>query len=233
LLLNPDSSDAQHPEYVTAAFRQFNDCIHEALKSEQGVAQIEKYLHLLATCDSSFQWRHANDASGRPTGYVWKTGVMRKDVQLYGLTLFVDRLGRPLNNKGWPLLTIALLSGEKRVCIASEAIIISERVDAYAWMILATVEMTPAFELTDIKVIYADGIHSGETLLGNRMNCRIVLDHQHLLSGDIGAWPQFFGLPVWATLLREDCTCLVKTHDEALYKEKLQSIREKVKHNPG
>jgi hypothetical protein len=91
-------------------------------------------------------------------------------------------------------MTIALLSGEKRVCITSEAIIISERVDAYAWMILATVEMTPGFELSDIKVIYAYGIHAGETLLqllGILMNCRIVLDHQHLPSGDIGSWPKF------------------------------------------
>jgi hypothetical protein len=26
----------------------------------------------------------------------------------------IDRLGHPLNNKGWPLLTIAMLSGEKK-----------------------------------------------------------------------------------------------------------------------
>jgi hypothetical protein len=98
------------------------------------------------------------------------------------------------------------------VCITNEAIIISERVDAYAWMILAKMEMTPGFEFTDIKAIYADGIHVGEALLqllGIRNICRIVLGHQHLLSRDIRAWPKFFGLPIWATLLRDDCPDLV------------------------
>jgi hypothetical protein len=91
---------------------------------------------------------------------MWQTGVMRKDLEVCGSTLFVDRLGRP-HNKGWPLFTIAMLSGEKRVCVTCDAIMISERVDAYAWLIQACVDLTPGFKLSDIKVIYADGIHAG------------------------------------------------------------------------
>jgi hypothetical protein len=99
---------------------------------------------------------------------------------------------------------------------------ISERVDAYAWLIQACFDFTPGFELSNIKVIYADGIHAGETLLhllGIKTSCRIILENQHLLSGDIGAWPKFFGLQAWSTLIRSDCTDLVKTFDESLYNE--------------
>jgi hypothetical protein len=57
-----------------------------------------------------------------------------------------------------------------------DAIMISERVDAYTWLIQACVDLTPGFELSNIKVIYADGIHAGETLLhllGIKTSCRI------------------------------------------------------------
>ena len=40
-----------------------------------------------------------------------------------------------------------MLSGEKKVCVANEAIVFSETVDAYEWMVRATVEMTPAVRL--------------------------------------------------------------------------------------
>jgi hypothetical protein len=76
-------------------------------------------------------------------------------------TLFVDRLGRPLNRKGWPLMTTAMLSGERKVCLASEAIVLSENINAYAWVMKETVSMTPGVQLAEIKVIYGDGIFGG------------------------------------------------------------------------
>jgi hypothetical protein len=59
-------------------------------------------------------------------------------------------------------------------------------------MINATVEMTPALSLSNIKGIYGDGIFGGGRLLsqlGISDTCHIILDHHHLLSDDIGAWP--------------------------------------------
>jgi hypothetical protein len=63
-------------------------------------------------------------------------------------------------------------------------------------MIKATVEMTPALSLSNIKVLYGDGIFGGGRLLSQLEisdTCHIVLDHHHLLSDDIGAWPKKFG----------------------------------------
>jgi hypothetical protein len=159
------------------------------------------------------------------TGYVWQTGVMRRDFELYGSTLFVDRLGRPLNNKGWPLMTLAMLSEEKKVCLASEAIVFSERVSAYACVIAETVDMTPGVDLADVKVIYGDGILGGGGLLRDleiSATCNIILDHQHLLSEDIGpkkigkTWPQ----------IKDDCTDLVKSYDENIYNSCLNRVSE-------
>jgi hypothetical protein len=71
------------------------------------------FLDSLAQADPSFKYRRIMNSIGDVTGYVWQTGVMRRDFELFGSTLFVDRLGRPLNKVGWPLMTMALLSGEK------------------------------------------------------------------------------------------------------------------------
>jgi hypothetical protein len=127
----------------------------------------------------------------------------------------------------WPLMTIAMLSGEKKVCIPSEAIVFSECVDAYAWMIRETVHMTPCVRMSDIKVIFGDGILGGESLvhiLGTQSSCRIVLDHHHLLSEDIGAWPKKFGGATWVQI-KEDCTELVKKYEKESYLVCLDRIR--------
>jgi hypothetical protein len=58
-----------------------------------------------------------------------------------------------------------------------------------------------------------------------------VLDHHHLLSGDIGAWPKKFGLIPWKTQLKADCTRLVKTYDEETYNFYLDRIRATVQPN--
>jgi hypothetical protein len=87
------------------------------------ILQVNKYLLLddLTKADPSFDYRRLTDRNGDVTGYVWQSGVMRRDFELYGSTLFVDRLGRPLNNKGWPLMTLAMLDGQKTVCLASKS----------------------------------------------------------------------------------------------------------------
>ena len=71
---------------------------------------------------------------------------MRRDFELFGEVLFIDRLGRSLNTKGWPSMTTAMLDGDKRVCLASEAITIAEQVDAYAWKIRMTYKILRAMQ---------------------------------------------------------------------------------------
>jgi hypothetical protein len=164
-LLDPDDLDAGSPEYFTEAFRLSNPLLQNALLDPTDIGQVENYLESLATADPTFKYRRDTNAMGDVTGYIWQTGVMRRDFELYGSALFLDRLGRPLNSQSWPLMTVAMLSGEKKVCIPCEAIAVAERVQCYAWMIRATVEMTPGFQLTDIRVIFGDGILGGGTLL--------------------------------------------------------------------
>jgi len=57
------------------------------------------------------------------------------------------------------------------------------------------------------------------------------LDHHHLLSEDIGAWPKQFGLQLFATL-KEDLTLMVKSTNSSVYNQALSRLRTKLQHNP-
>jgi hypothetical protein len=49
---------------------------------------------------------------------------------LYGYALWeltLNRIGHPINIKGWSLIAIAMLGEEEKTCISSEAFNISER----------------------------------------------------------------------------------------------------------
>ena len=233
LLSSEEADFSSSPDYLTEAFVQFQDLLKEALSDENDVKQITTYLESLAGCDPSFTFRIGRSADGSVTGFVWQTGVMRRDFELYGDVLFLDAQGRSLNDKGWPINTIAMLDGQRKVCLPCEGITITESIDSYAWLIRSTASMAPGRKLSEIKVMFGDGIFSGESLLpslGISRSCRFILDHHHLLSEDIGAWPKEFGLQLFA-LLKADLTTMVKSETQEAYEQSLARVRQKVSSN--
>ena len=233
LLSAQDADKVNSPAFLTESFIQFQDLLGEALSDENDVQQITKYLTSLADCDPTFSFRIGRSADGSVTGFAWQTGVMRRDFELFGDVLFVDAQGRSKNNKGWPINTIAMLDGERKVCLPIEGITIGESIDSYAWLIQSAAAMAPGCKLSDIKVIFGDGILSGERLLsklGIQSSCKIMLDHHHLLSEDIGSWPKEFGLQLFATL-KQDLTAMVKSPAPEVYDAALGRVRHQLSTN--
>ena len=107
-------------------------------------------------------------SDGSITGLIWQTGVMRKDFELFGDVLFLDKLGRSLKNRGWATMTVAMVDGDKKLCFPCDSLtMIEESIPAYQWLLRMTVEMTPGMELTDTKVIFGDGIFfRGDSAVG-------------------------------------------------------------------
>ncbi|KAG7373486.1 hypothetical protein IV203_034210 [Nitzschia inconspicua] len=228
-----DVAHQETPEYVTAALECYQELLQEAMKDKNDLQQITTFLDSCAAKDPTFTYSIGTSDDGEVTGILWQTGVMRKDFQLFGDALFIDCLGRSLNDKGWPINTIAMLDGQKKVCLPCEAITIKESIDAYAWLIRSAVEMTPGREVSDIKIIFGDGILDGDTLLkklGITQTCIIVLDQYHLLDPKIGAWPKNFGLRCW-NLVQDDLTKMVKETSEGAYNQALNRLRDTVKHS--
>jgi hypothetical protein len=219
LLSTVDDVSTQSPAFLTEALSQFNQLLEQSMHDKNDLAQIQTYLELLSASDRTFAYRVGRSEDGSITGFVWQTGVMRRDFELYGDVLFVDCLGRSLNTKGWPINTLAMKDGEKKICLPCEGFTIGESVLAYAWLIQSTVSMAPNRSLKEIKIICSDGILSGETILsrlGIHSTCNIVLDHYHLISEDIGIWPKFFGSQLWPSL-RGDLGLMVKSTDRSIY----------------
>ncbi len=65
--------------------------------------------------------------------------------------------------------------------------------------------------------------------LGISNTCKLVLDHFHLITDDIDAWPKELGLQSWATG-RNDLTLLVKSYEESTYFQVLDRVRHGVAH---
>lgn len=88
MLVNPLDLDSESPDYYTASFSLINQLLEQALLNPTDTTQIESYLESLSREDPSFKWRRATDDDGKPICYVWQTGVMRRDFELYGSTIF-------------------------------------------------------------------------------------------------------------------------------------------------
>jgi hypothetical protein len=164
-LLSTTDLEEESPAFLTEAFAQFTELLKEALADQNDLHQMEIYLKSLADCDPTFTYRVGHSSDGTTTGFIWQTGVMRSDFEKFGDVIFLDRLGQPLTDKGWPLLTFAMIDANGKVCLPSESIAIGESVDGYAWGLRSTCEMAPGRKLSDIKIIYSDGILASETLL--------------------------------------------------------------------
>ncbi len=122
LLAEDDLEMTESPEFYTDIFRCCHQLLRENLHDMNELNNIVTYLNSLKAKDPTFDYRVGRADDGRITGFVIQTGIMRRDFELYGGTLCVNRLGRSLNHQGWPYLTTAMLDSEGRACLASEAI---------------------------------------------------------------------------------------------------------------
>jgi hypothetical protein len=89
MLLGTDNLDAKMPEYLTDSFRLLEPLIEKAKSEQNDIAQIETFLGAMTQADPSFKYRRSTDANGNVTRYIWQTGVIRRDFELYGSTLLL------------------------------------------------------------------------------------------------------------------------------------------------
>ena len=84
------------------------------------------------------------------------------------------------------------------VGVIREAIVISENIDSYAWVLKKMAEMEPRFKLEDKKIIFGDQGVTQKLLesLGIDDSCLLHGDYHHLT---YEVWPQVesFGSLVW------------------------------------
>ena len=138
-----------------------------------------------------FDYRIRRDSTGKPNGIIWITPENRKNLLRYGDILCLDMQLRQYNSSGWPYCGIALMDGDRKLRLGAQCIIIGEEDEAYAFMVLAIKDMENRFDLTNIKIIFADQKISENLLvrLGIDSTCVLHGDYYHLMKL---VWPKTF-----------------------------------------
>jgi len=105
--------------------------LEDSLKNEDDTWIVKKLMHSLKTSDDGFDYRISTDIKGRPSGVVWVTSTMRFNYEQYVFCLFLDSMKRELNDLKWPYISVVVIDSYQKVRCACEAIVSSERIEAY------------------------------------------------------------------------------------------------------
>lgn len=186
------SEELDHPEYANIATEQLKVMLREAL-SQQG-DDLKKIVTLLESArnkDPAFDFRIGRDAVGDVTAIVWQDGIMRGHCSRLLDVVMLDMMKRRQNSIDWPYCGPVLITGEKKIATACEAIIVTESIDAYVFVMNSTYEMS-GVNRSVTRCIFADGIMSVSLLrrLGIEDSCNLILDRYHIVEVD---WPKAFG----------------------------------------
>ena len=86
------------------------------------------------------------------------------------------------------------------MAVCAEAIVISERVEAHAWMLRCCSNFSCKRKLDSVHAIFGDGLVTCDSLLtslGIQDSCLLLDDVHHLLSPECGTWYKHFGASRW------------------------------------
>ena len=107
------------------------DCLQEHLKEEGQSWYVTSMMEYLKQSDDGFDYRICKKFDGGPCGVIWVTSAMRYNWEQYGFCLFLDAMKRDLNNFKWPYISVVVIDSYEKVRCCCEAIVSSERIDAY------------------------------------------------------------------------------------------------------
>jgi len=186
------SDELNHPDFVRIATEQLNVMLRESLSQEgNDLKQILSLLERARMEDDGFDFRIGRDILGNVTAIVWQDGIMRGHCTRLLDVVMLDMMKRRQNSIDWPYCGPVLITGEKKIATACEAIMVTESIDAYVFVMNSVYEMS-GIDRSVTKCIFADGIMSVSLLrkLGIEGTCNLILDRYHLVEVD---WPKVFG----------------------------------------
>ena len=127
--------------------------------------------------------------SGIPTAILYMTTRMRYNLLRYGNIMFLDGQKRRYNNLDWPYIGPVIKNSDNRIGVTCEAIVTSEDIDTYTWVLKAMLSIEPRWSFSNLQLIYADRLVSKRLLvnLGIEDSCILHGDYFHLYKEN---WPK-------------------------------------------
>ena len=161
-----------------------------------------------------FDYRIMKDEEGRPIGLMYMTAQMRYHARRYGSVVCLDAQKRQYNSSGWPYIAPVVKDNEMKVAVAAESIVTEETHGFYIWILQSMAAIEPRFQLSKIRIIFADQKITPTVLqdLGIEDSCILRGDFYHLLNE---VWPSHFHSSIYPTIKKFLGTMLLsKTVEE-------------------
>ena len=188
------------PEYLSIAQEIANETLKEALSDPGSMCLVVQYLCRLHQEDPSFLFDIQRDENDTMVGICWQTATMRFDWDTCASSIALDGMKRQLNNFSYPYIAVTGIDGYGHMVVCAEAIVISERIEAYAWLLRCCSTFSCKRKLDGIHVVFGDGLVTCDSLLaslGIQGSCSLLDDVHHLLSPECGTWFKQFGVSRW------------------------------------
>ena len=100
----------------------------------------------------------------------------------FGSFITLDAMKRATNTFLWHYFSVVMINDLNKVCVGSESIIISERTDAYKFLMESTISMAQNVRTKEeIYCISGDGFFDENNLINwGYSNAKFIADHWHL-----------------------------------------------------
>jgi hypothetical protein len=169
----------------------FTEILRKVMQEDSGTWDALRYLDLIKGRHPGFDFRIKLDSHGRPEAIMWMFPHQRRNLLRFGHNLFLDGQKRQYNTYGWPYIGPVVKDAEMMVQTCAESICIEESNRIYAWVLKSMSEIESAFELKNVRIIFADQLISDAVLveLGMKETCTLRCDYYHLLQED---WFKYF-----------------------------------------
>ena len=176
--------------------QNFTTMLRKIMQEDSGTWEALGLMDQLKVTSPGFDYRIKKDAEGKPTGIMYMTAQMRTHVRRYGNVVCLDAQKRQYNSSGWPYIAPCVKDNEMKVAVAAESIVTEENHEYYVWILQCMVDIEPRFQLSNIRIIFADQKITPTVLqdLGIESTCTLRGDFYHLLHE---VWPNHFHSSVY------------------------------------
>lgn len=160
---------------------------------EDAIVTFKEYMDLLKKSNKGFRYELFHDSNGKCTGCVWQTTTMRDNFERFGGFIALDAMKRELNSLLWPYMAISMYNELGMICLGCEAIVITERKEAYKGLINFVCDEKYSSHLhKDVSVLTADGAVTQNIVTHNFLlpNAHFMADQWHLFDSVL---PKRFG----------------------------------------
>ena len=152
-------------------------------ESSDSLLCFEEHLQILSENAKGFVYDIAYDSDGTINEAVWQTATMRDNFERFGGHVCLDAMKRGINKLLWPCLAVAMHNDLEQVCVGCEAIVCTERKEAYDFVVRFMCRNSPGRPIKDVYVVAGDGFFNQEMMQSFGLpNARFVTDYYHLFT---------------------------------------------------